>query len=126
MSAQTYGKSLRLLSPGDFKQVFDKTAFRAPHQHFMLLACSNGLDNPRLGLVISKKNVRLAVNRNRIKRLVREYFRLHQQTLPAIDCIFLARRGLDQVESSLLTKQLHAQFKRLAKKAQQGDHGTQP
>ncbi|AFU99648.1 ribonuclease P protein component [Simiduia agarivorans] len=117
MSAQTYGKTLRLLSPGDFKQVFDKATFRAPHQHFMLLACSNGLEHPRLGLVISKKNVRHAVNRNRIKRQVREYFRLHQQELPAIDCIFLARRGLDQVDSPTLVKQLQAQFKRLSKKA---------
>lgn len=126
MSAQTYGKTLRLLSPGDFKQVFDKATFRAPHQHFMLLACSNGLAHPRLGLVISKKNVRLAVNRNRVKRRVREYFRLHQHELPPIDCIFLARRGLDQVDPDTLTKQLHAQFKRLIKKAQRERDGNAP
>lgn len=85
----------------------------------MLLACSNGLTHPRLGLVIAKKNVRLAVERNRIKRLVREYFRLHQCDLPAIDCIFLARRGLDQMDNADLTRQLHGQFKRLIRKAGQ-------
>ena len=46
----------------------------------------------RLGIIVAKKNVRLATDRNRIKRLVREYFRNHP--LPAsMSIIFMAKRG---------------------------------
>lgn len=117
MPSFTFSKALRLLTPSDFKPVFDQAPFRASHQHFMFLARSNGLDNPRLGLVVAKKNVRLAVQRNRIKRLVRETFRAYQHQLPAIDCVFLTRRGIDQLDNATLRKQLEQQFRRLIKKA---------
>lgn len=119
MSDQTYSKALRLLSPGDFKPVFEQAEFRASHQHFMLLARRNGTDHPRLGLVIAKKNLKLAVQRNRIKRLVREYLRLHKAELPALDYVFLARRGLDQLDNEAFSRQLHQQFLRISKKAAQ-------
>ena len=85
----------------------------------MFLASSNGLSIPRLGLVIAKKNIKHAVQRNRIKRLVREAFRHFQHELPAIDCVFLTRRGLDQLDNETITKQLMQQLKRLAKKAKE-------
>lgn len=83
----------------------------------MLLARSNGLDHPRLGLVVAKKNVRLAVERNRFKRLVRETFRAYQHQLPPIDCVFLTRKGLDQLDNATFQRQLVQQFNRLIKKA---------
>ncbi|CAA0081445.1 Ribonuclease P protein component [BD1-7 clade bacterium] len=55
---------------------------------------------------MAKKNVRYAVQRNRIKRIIRESFRLHQHELPPIDVIVLARRGLDDFTNA----QLHAEF----------------
>ncbi len=44
-------------------------------------------DYPRLGMVVSKKNCALAVNRNRIKRVIREQFRLNQQAFSGIDLV---------------------------------------
>ncbi len=40
-----------------------------------------------------QKNVKRAHERNRIKRLAREYFRLHQHELPSMDFVVLVRRG---------------------------------
>ena len=119
MPSFTFSKSLRLLTPSDFKPVFDQATSRASHQYFMFLASSNGLSIPRLGLVIAKKNIKHAVQRNRIKRLVREAFRHFQHELSAIDCVFLTRRGLDQLDNETITKQLMQQLKRLAKKAKE-------
>lgn len=46
-----------------------------------------GIEAPRLGLVVGKKQLKRAVDRNRVKRIVREQFRLHRAELPACDLI---------------------------------------
>jgi ribonuclease P protein component len=47
----------------------------------------------RLGLVVAKKHLKRAVDRNRFKRLVRESFRSHQEQLAGLDVVVLARNG---------------------------------
>ncbi len=79
----------------------------------MALACPNGLDHPRLGLVFSKKNVRRAVDRNRLKRLTRESIRLQQHQLPAVDIVVLARRDAVGLDSATLHRQLSGMWRRL-------------
>ena len=49
-------------------------------QHFKVAVLPNTLGWRRLGVTVSKK-VGNAVQRNKIKRTVREYFRTHQQML---------------------------------------------
>lgn len=105
----SFGKSLRLLDANAYKSVFDDAKLKVSNQHGLFLARQNGLNHPRLGLVIAKKNVRLAKNRNRIKRIIRESFRLQQHQLGGVDTVVLARRGLDNLDNN----QLHAMFNRL-------------
>lgn len=116
---QAFGKSLRLLSSSDFQSVFDGAAARISHQHFLILARANQLDHPRLGLVIAKKHIRLAVARNRIKRLIRESFRQQQQSLAGIDVIVLARKGMDDLTNPVIAKQLQQQWQRVIRKLSQ-------
>jgi len=52
---------------------------------------SNESGQRRLGFAISRQKVRLAVGRNRLRRLVRESFRRHQASLPPVDLVILAR-----------------------------------
>lgn len=116
---QTFGKSLRLLNSGDFQQVFDSASFRISHQHLLLLACHNGRGFPRLGLVVAKKHLRLAVDRNRIKRLCRESFRKRQVDLADLDLIILSRNGLDKLDNTNVFSLLDHQWQRLLKKVRQ-------
>ena len=51
----------------------------------------NSLEGPRLGLAIAARTVGNSVARNRIRRVVRETFRLRQLQLPAIDLVISAR-----------------------------------
>ena len=67
---------------------------------------------------MAKKNVRLAVERNRIKRLIRESFRLQQHHLKGIDAIVLARRGLDQKSNQEIFEAVNKQWLTIRKKAE--------
>lgn len=116
---QAFGKPLRLLCSSDFQRVFDDAPFRASHSLFLILARPNGLPHPRLGLVVAKKHLNLAVERNRIKRLVREHFRMQQEALSGVDMIVLSRKGLAELSNGDFTHQLQQQLKRIIKKAKQ-------
>lgn len=116
-----FDKSLRLLSAKDYKPVFDKAEFKASTQQVLFLSRSNRLSHSRLGLVIAKKNVRLAVQRNRIKRVIRESFRTHQAQLPAIDIVVLARRNLGDLDNAALHKTCEQLWQKLQRKAARND-----
>ncbi len=57
----------------------------------------------RLGLVVTKKGNPLAVRRNRIKRQVREAFRLQRTQLPPVDIVI---QVFSAIEDSRLTSEL--------------------
>jgi ribonuclease P protein component len=85
-----FPRSARLLKASQFRQVFQR-ARRVSDQNFTILARANGDQASRLGLAISKKQVRRAVDRNRLKRLVREGFRHHKVALHGLDIVVMAR-----------------------------------
>lgn len=114
MASFAFKKSSRLLSSEDYQPVFANAKYKVGHRHLLMLAIPNELQRPRLGLVIGKKNIRLAVQRNRIKRHIRESFRLHQHKLPSVDVIVLARSQLDQLSDDRLNALLQKQWSRLS------------
>jgi ribonuclease P protein component len=115
----SFGKSSRLLNAADYGAVFDDVKWKVSSKEILCLSRNNGLDRPRLGLVIAKKNIRLAVQRNRVKRIIRESFRLHQHQLPAIDMILLARAGLGEFSNTQLHDEISKIWIRLIKKIDQ-------
>lgn len=118
MSHQGFPRQLRLLTAGDYRLVFETAAHKVHGKGLLALATPNTLGHPRLGLVISKKNLRRAVDRNRLKRLVRESVRLQQQRLPSIDIVVLAKRGVGELDNDTLHRQLHGMWRRLARDAE--------
>lgn len=60
----------------------------------------------RLGLAISRKHARRAVDRNRIKRIAREAFRVRRQQLPPVDIIVLSRAGVTEADRAALRSEL--------------------
>lgn len=125
-SALSFPKSLRLLIAADFQQVFDDAPFRASHQHFLILARHNSLRCGRLGLVIAKKHLRRAVDRNRFKRLIRESFRLHQTSFTGLDVLVLSRKDLGKLDNGQFRHQLEQQWQRIFKKARQHGLRSEP
>ncbi|GLZ27567.1 ribonuclease P protein component [Stutzerimonas stutzeri] len=110
-----FGREKRLLTPRQFKAVFDSPSGKVPGRNVLLLARENDLQHPRLGLVIGKKSVKLSVERNRIKRQIRETFRHHQMELAGWDIVIIARKGLADLDNPELAKQFAKLWKRLSR-----------
>jgi len=90
----SFCRSKRLLTTHEFNAVFTNSNYKSFHPTLLLLAKENFSNKARLGLVVGKKNIKFAVQRNRIKRQLREFFRLNQIKLSGLDMIFVARKGL--------------------------------
>lgn len=109
---QSFPRSARLLSQHDFKQVFDNNSRRASSRFALLLALNTSGESSRLGLVVAKKNVKLAAQRNRVKRQVREFFRLNPPR-QSWDLVFIARRGLGELSNQQIRAMLDDLWRKL-------------
>ncbi len=56
--------------------------------------------------MVAKKNVRFAVERNRVKRILRESFRHNQGLLPTVDIVILVRSGIGTLSNEDLRKKI--------------------
>lgn len=115
MAEETYSfpAHLRILKPSDYKKVFS-IPIKSTDKYFTVLAIRNELQHARLGLAIAKKTIRRAVDRNLIKRVIRESFRIQQRDLGTIDIVVLARKEALEVPSIQLRSSLQKHWKKLA------------
>ena len=113
-----FPKSVRLLTSGDYSDVFESVDVRVSSKHFLILARGKQLPTARLGIIVAKKHVKLAVQRNRVKRLLRESFRLRQATLPNLDLVVLAKKGVDRLDNPDCTAELQYLWNKLSRKIQ--------
>lgn len=86
-SGAGFPRGCRLLKPAEFTAVFSRRqTIRGRHLSVHLLP--RECPPSRLGLVIPKKQLRTAVSRNLVKRLIRETFRQMRPRLPTADYVF--------------------------------------
>ncbi len=106
-----FTKQHRLLNSAAFKRVFQKRK-KISRKNGGLYLARNDLHFSRLGITVSKKVSRKAVQRNRIKRLVREYFRHNQESLSGYDVIFNAYPGCAELNNSEINRLLDTLWQR--------------
>ena len=90
----------------DFKRVYGEGNFRA-NKYLVMYVAKNGTGLNRIGVSVSKKNGNSVV-RHRIKRLIKESYRLHEVVFNSgLDIVVVARvtakeAGFKEIESALL------------------------
>lgn len=115
--SQDFGRARRLLSPADYTRVF-RAGRRRSDACFTMIAAPGPGPAARLGLTISRKVSKSAVQRNRIKRLVRECFRRHGVRGMALDIVVMARPGAAACDNAELTRRIDELLERTARQCE--------
>ncbi|MGB5368383.1 MAG: ribonuclease P protein component [Polyangiales bacterium] len=109
---QRFRRVDRLKKRYEFKQA-QLSGRRIHTPHFLIVVLPNALQNTRLGITVTKK-VGTAVQRNRIKRVVREVFRRNRRLFPAShDLVFIAKRGATEIDYRSLLSELERAARKL-------------
>lgn len=112
-----FPRNHRLTNAADFRRVFARPVVAADEHFKMLGRPAQG--HARLGLAVSRRNCPRAVDRNRLKRLVRESFRAHADTLEgdgAADVVVMVRPSTHERDNARLAASLAALWPRLARR----------
>jgi len=115
MGGFSFPTRYRLTKAADYKPVFDKS-LRSSDAYLTVLAHKKKEGETRLGLAISKKNVRHAADRNRIKRQIRESFRLNRLSLRNLDIVVMARHPASSADRKTLRASIEKHWDILKKR----------
>lgn len=106
-----FSSKSKLNTPEEFQQAFQGKQIRSTN--FGIFYHSNNRPYPRLGVVVSRKNMPTAVARNCFKRVVRESFRLRQHELGSTDIVVLAYKNARNLSKKELRQCLEQQWEKL-------------
>ena len=105
MAKQSFGKNERIRKRKDYLNIY-QNGVRVDSTNFVTILRQNRCGIKRLGLTVSKK-VGNAVKRNRIKRLLREFFRLNKDRLPASqDIVIIVKRNISSLKYQDVCREL--------------------
>ena len=104
-----------MVKTDDFSSVFNLRK-RIASQHLVMRYRINEANMPRLGLIVSKKTAKLAVQRNYMRRVLRELFRLNQQQLPVVDLVIQVQKPFNKPEFTLIKQEFEILLLKLSVK----------
>jgi len=117
----THPAQRRLRRKSDFEAAYARGR-RFGNGFFAVTAMPNDIGGPRLGLAVSVKNAGSSVERNRIRRTIRESFRLHQHELPPVDLVVRARGRARDAAGAELRASLSALWQKVTEQCAAPSH----
>jgi ribonuclease P protein component len=108
----SFPRSHRLATKAEFKRVFDEP-FKVAQKHLTVLYRLNQKAHARIGIIVGKRAVNSAVDRNRIRRIVRDSFRFNQEKLIGWDIVVIARQQCDTLSKEKIRKGIDDLWERL-------------
>jgi ribonuclease P protein component len=110
LSAATFPKHYRLIKTDEYSSVFGfRRALKS--RHFLLHYRPRSADEvpgARLGLVVAKRFLRRSVDRNLVRRLAREQFRLLRAQLRSSDFVLRLAVKPSALDRQALAQEIHA------------------
>lgn len=108
----TFPRKVRLLEPSQYRAVFSRGE-KYICGGFVVIVATNGNSHARLGMAVAKRRIHRAVDRNRVKRVIRESFRHRLNCLPAIDIVVLVRSKTAGMNNARLSNELAGIWRRI-------------
>ena len=118
MATLRFTKKAKLIKTDEFSSVFNFrkrifTSLIAVHYQ------PNNLNTARLGLVVGKKVAKNAVDRNYMRRVLRECFRLQQYDIPAVDLVIRVHKKFDRKYFNQLQQEFNQAIVKIKQRANQ-------
>ncbi len=111
MGTYSLRKEEKIRQRADFLHAFQKGEYRKT-QHFRIYISSNRLPHQRLGITVAKR-IGNAVKRNRLKRFLREFFRLNKALFPGFsDVVISGQTGAGDLTYRQLAEELKGVFEK--------------
>ncbi len=104
----SFGKQHKLLKTTDYKDIFISKLSHRLHSKYWQIIYKTASDT-KLGVIVAKKHHKLAVNRNKIKRIIRELFRLSKTQLHGFNIIVISKK-FNNVDNKKLNNDLYNLF----------------
>jgi ribonuclease P protein component len=116
-AGESFSRSSRLTLAGEYKQVFQNNIRVSDDCFTLLVGKDQGLKS-RIGFAVAKKQLKRAVDRNKVKRLIRESFRLHQNDLPNLDIVVMVRFKISQLNNQQIFARLDKHWRKVIKQCE--------
>jgi ribonuclease P protein component len=111
MKAQAFRKTEKVTNKSSYRIIYEQ-GVRRSSRFFTVITCGNSIGAKRLGITVTKKTGN-AVFRNRLKRLIREFFRRNKDLFPAgHDVVVMAKKNLPPLTYSETARELTELFSR--------------
>jgi len=113
MKEQSYRKLERITNHSRYRTIYSQGVWKSS-RHFTTITFVSDREAKRLGITVTKKAGN-AVKRNRIKRLIREFFRLNKSLFPSgYDVVVMAKRNMPPLKYQDACRELTELFTRKA------------
>lgn len=113
MKAQSFLRAEKVTNKSRYRIIYDQGVWRSS-RFFTMITCGNSNGVKRLGITVTKKTGN-AVFRNRMKRLIREFFRRNKDLFPAEhDVVVMAKKNMPPLTYQETERELTELFTRKA------------